>query len=265
MVSFSESVSLMKKSFNILMSDKRLFLFPFLSTIAVILLIISFFVPLLSIEQDFLLYVMLFVFYVLVNFIAVFFNSSLYFAIKQKLQDKPYSISECIGFSFSKIRNIFLWSLFAATVGIFLQALRDKSNSLFGRLIIGFIGAAWSVASFFVIPIMVFEDQGPIESLKKSASLIKNTWGAQVTQGIGFGLIFFILFILGLGIGFALFYMLDLSGTSLLTLIALLVVYIVLLSLVNATLRSIFTTALYLKLNEGVSTEFDEFSSGAFK
>jgi len=50
-------------------------------------------------------------------------------------------------------------------------------------------GLAWSLATFFVVPLLVFERTSVLDSIKGSAELIKRTWGEQMTMRIGFGAI----------------------------------------------------------------------------
>jgi len=48
----------------------------------------------------------------------------------------------------------------AATVGLILRIIGERSDVI-GKLIIGLIGAGWSIATYFVVPIIAFEDVGP--------------------------------------------------------------------------------------------------------
>jgi hypothetical protein len=71
-------------------------------------------------------------------------------------------------------------------VGTVLQAVESRLG-VFGRLL-GFLGGlAWAVASFLVIPVLAFEDLGPIEALKQSSHLIKTTFGTIARGALRFG------------------------------------------------------------------------------
>ena len=43
--------------------------------------------------------------------------------------------------------------------------------------------------TFLTVPIIVFEDVGPINALKRSGHLLKQTWGENLMAQIGLGLI----------------------------------------------------------------------------
>jgi hypothetical protein len=48
-------------------------------------------------------------------------------------------------------------------------------------------GAAWGLATIFVIPILAIEGVGAVDSLKRSAKLFKARWGEGVTGNIAIG------------------------------------------------------------------------------
>ena len=69
----------------------------------------------------------------------------------------------------SRLKYITEWALLSATVGLVLQAISSRSGDL-GKLVIGLVGFAWSVATYFVVPIIAFEQVGPLQAIKRSAS-----------------------------------------------------------------------------------------------
>jgi len=88
----------------------------------------------------------------------------------------------------SEIRNILGYAAIAATVGVILQVIASKGGR--GGEIVSALGsAAWSVATFLVVPVLVVEQVGPADALKRSASLLKRTWGEQIIGNAGIGLV----------------------------------------------------------------------------
>ncbi len=70
------------------------------------------------------------------------------------------------------------------------SGLLETRLGLVGR-IIGFAGGlAWAVATFLVIPVLAFENVGPIEAVKRSSSILKAQFGTVVRGGLRFGLLF---------------------------------------------------------------------------
>jgi hypothetical protein len=74
-------------------------------------------------------------------------------------------------------------------VGLILKSIQERSGVI-GRIVIGLIGAAWAITTYFVIPVIAFEGLGPFASIKRSLGLLKGTWGEAAIANIGIGLIF---------------------------------------------------------------------------
>lgn len=51
------------------------------------------------------------------------------------------------------------------------------------------LGIAWWIVTFFMIPMIVLERAGVIDSMGRSTDLFKRTWGEDVTSHIGTGLL----------------------------------------------------------------------------
>lgn len=124
--------------------------------------------------------------YFLSMFLAVFFNVAFVHEIFDALDGNPVSVAEGIAFALTKIKPILMWTLFAGVVGLLIKGLEERFG-FFGRWVIRLIGAAWSVASVFVIPVLVLEEraENPIEAVKLSAGVIRKAWGEALAGYAG--------------------------------------------------------------------------------
>ncbi len=124
--------------------------------------------------------------YFISMFTATFFNVAFYHEIIEALQGRPVSITNGLSFACTRWKSILLWSLFAGLIGYIIRALEEKFG-LFGRLIMGFVGMAWSVACVFVIPVIIQEEttSNPITMLQKSVATLKKTWGESLIGYVG--------------------------------------------------------------------------------
>ena len=61
---------------------------------------------------------------------------------------------------------------------------------LVGRIIGVVGGLAWAVATFMVVPVLAFEDVGPIEALTWSSSILRQRFGTVARGGLRFGFLF---------------------------------------------------------------------------
>jgi len=254
---FSRTWALMGASWRVLMLDKELLLFPLLSMIATGLVTLTFVGPLAEDRawlrlgdavgefDQFLIYARLFLFYVCTYFTVVFFNASLIAAVILRLKGQSPTLMDGMRGAWTRKRELFAWTLLAATVGLLLKTMKDRSKNL-TSLLFGALGLAWSLLTYFVVPILVVEGKGPVEAIKESAAMIKRTWGEELVGGISYS---------GLGwlfalpaIAVAVFGAGSVMHGELLNgllLIGAAIVYGFLLSLTMTTLSSIFHAAVY--------------------
>jgi hypothetical protein len=113
---------------------------------------------------------------------SVAFNSE----ILEALSGRAVSIRHGFMVAFQRWKAVLLWSLLAGLIGLLIRKMEERM-SLIGKLVVGWIGLAWSVASIFAIPILVREPglSNPFAVLSRSAQTIKNTWGEMLSGYIG--------------------------------------------------------------------------------
>ncbi|HEV2385865.1 MAG TPA: DUF6159 family protein [Candidatus Acidoferrales bacterium] len=252
------SWELISQSFAILNSDKELMLLPVASAIACVALSVVLlsggtllFLPQLRalgrlqphqpIPMSQGMWAWLFLFYVLNYFVVIFFNVALVSIAENRLVGGKATMNDGLQTAWKRTGVIFEWAVLAATVGIVLRVLEDRMEWL-GRFMMGLIGVAWTLASFFVVPILAAEDIGPVEALYRSAELFSQTWGEQVAGGFSFGLIFLLLALPG-GLLPVLGVKLGPAGAA--AGLGLAVIYWLLLSVVSSAAQGIFMAALY--------------------
>jgi hypothetical protein len=254
----------MKASWRVLMLDKELLLFPLLSLIATALVTLTFVVPLAQDQSwlrsdgsasevdQFLAYARLFLFYVCTYFTAVFFNASLIAAVHLRLTGKSPTLMDGIHGAWARKSELFGWTLLAATVGLLLKTMQDRSRNV-TSLLFGALGVAWSLLTYFVVPVLVVEGKGPIEAIKESAAMIKRTWGEELVGGVSYGGISFFFSLPAFAV--AVFGIGSIVHGNLLNgllLIGAATVYGFMLSLTMTTLSSIFHAAVYHYARTGV-------------
>lgn len=257
--------SLMKSSWKVLMEDKELLLFSLLSMICCAIVIASFAIPIFatgawqlpeesaSTGQKAMYYIVLFLFYFCNYFVIIFFNSAIVACAIKRMRGGDPTVSDGIQAAMSRLPFIFGWAFLSATVGLILRIIEDRSKTI-GRIVAGLLGTAWSIMTYLAVPVLVIEKTSPIDTFKRSTTLLKDTWGQQLMAGFSFGIIFFLLAIPAFAIG-ALGFMA--AGTfSTVLCIGVAVVYLVLLGLVQAALQAIFQAALYLYAVDGHAGEF---------
>jgi Family of unknown function (DUF6159) len=258
MGNISNSWVLVKQSFAILRDDKELMLVPVLSAISCVLVTASYvggglllLLPEIRASatagqpwhaSTSTIAFALFIFYFINYFVIVFFNTALVSAASVRLSGGKPQLGDALRAAWERAGVIFQWAALAATVGMILKLIEDRSEWV-GRLAASLFGIAWSLATFFVVPILAFEELGPIDALKRSSQLFRKNWGEEVVGTFSFGLIFFLLALPGV--------LLPIAGASLAggygatAGAALMVVYFILLAVVSSATHGIFLAALY--------------------
>lgn len=134
-----------------------------------------------------LIYILAFAFYLVNYFVIVFFNVGLVHCAKMVLEGRETTVSEGIRYAQTRMSTIIAWAAMAATVGIILKTIQERAGAV-GGIITGIIGLVWGIATFFVVPVIAYEDVSPIEAVKRSASIMKNKWGESIGANFSFGL-----------------------------------------------------------------------------
>jgi hypothetical protein len=220
-------------------------------------------------------YAMIFLTYFGLAFIATFFNVCVVYTAKVRFEGGNATFDESLRFAFSKIHLIAQWSLLSASVGLLLRLLHElaanlgKIGQIVANILIGLLGMAWSIMTIFVVPVLVYEGVGPIDAIKKSAQVIRKTWGESLIKTIGLGLVqllvFFIILIVSGGLTYVLASAFDITG--LLVGVGVGILLILLTGLVFTVANTIFNTALYVYANNNmVASGFsEEVVKGAFR
>lgn len=94
----------------------------------------------------------------------------------------------------ARLPQIFAWALVSATVGVLLKAI-ENAHEKAGYYVAMILGTAWSIMTFFVVPILVVEKTGPFQAVGRSMSLLRRTWGEALVGRLGLGFFLFLLFI----------------------------------------------------------------------
>jgi len=152
---------LFRETFGILRKDREMLIFPILSGFVTLLVVATFLLPLFfsgilagvgTSGSSPLAYVLLFAFYVVSYFIVIYFNTALVGCALIRLDGRDPTFMDGIHAASARIGKILSWTLIAATVGLILQLIRGDGRGLLTTLASAILGAAWSLATFFVIP-----------------------------------------------------------------------------------------------------------------
>ena len=277
------SFRLAKLCLHVLAVDKELIMFPVFSSIGVVLVLLSFagvgigIGALDRIEAGAAgigdIAVAL-AFYILASFVIIFFNSALVYAAHERLAGGDPNIRSGLKGAWYRIVTIFMWAVIAGTVGLILNILAGQARErggifgLISQIVISLLGAAWTLITYFVVPLIVIERRPLGDAFKTSLSMLRRTWGEQVAGSFGLGIAAFVAFLAAAGITALLFFVLSpLGAVGVVTAVVVGVMLIAGVALLFATMDGIYKAALYNYAATGeVPTLFpDDAIRGAFR
>jgi len=204
---------------------------------------------------EFLLFVSIITFISI--FASAFFNIALSYSVSQIFIGTPITLSASLKHSIKKIPTILCWALAAFFIHILINILknRNKNRNLSISLLTDLLGTVveltWGIATFLVMPVIAHENINTLQSIKRSAQLMKQTFGENV--GASFFLqslaliIILPLFFAGIGMALAFDYLglYTYAPTFLIgyTIATFLITAVVL--IITATGMTVFKTAVY--------------------
>jgi len=269
------SIRLMKESYHVLMQDKELLLLPVISGLLIVVVTASFIVPIFLLggdgaapaegegeEGSGLVWALIALAYYIVTYtVGIFFQAAVVAGASERLSGGNPTLGSSLGAASKHLGSIVAWGIVAGTVGMILRSIQERSE-LLGRIVAGLVGAAWSLATFFVVPVLVLEGVSMGSAFKRSWELFKQTWGEQIGGRIGLGLASLLLVLPLLGVCALLWW----AGLQIVAIVVG-VLGVALLGVFFSALQAVFVTVLYRYATTGETAEgFDpDDVAGAFK
>jgi hypothetical protein len=258
---FWAGFALAKGCWRVLCADKKLLLFPVLSAAGCVLLLISFVLPflfnlnwLMNVSRDdfrlvfrprLWVYPAAFVYYFCSYFVVVFFNTALTACALMRFNGEEPTLEDGLRAAGRRLPQVLAWALVSATVGVLLKVI-ESSHERVGKLVSALIGTAWTVITFFVLPVLVVEKVGPVQAVKRSVQILRDSWGEAAGGTSGIGLFLFLLALPAVLLFFVGgFLMVKVGGIFSLLVLGLAVLSFFGVAAVGAALGGIFRTALY--------------------
>ena len=253
---------LTKDSLLVIRHHPKLMLFPVLSGVAGLIFLTLFLgitFGLMQISPEGGVLLGLLVVYLVLTFVSTFFTAALVHQTREVFDGKPVSIREGMNAAWGVKGPIFVWSLIAATVGVIINSL-ENSDSSAARILGTLFGLAWTILTFFIVPVIVFERPTVGEMFKRSGGLFKDTWGETPISLVAINIIGFIVVIPFALLGIAFIFT---EATAAIILGIAIILFGMLLSfLLSQTLQGVVKTSLYVYATEGKTP--DEFGNVDF-
>ncbi len=239
---------LTKKSWALLNGNRELIRFPLYGAIATVPLAILFLGPgLYLLDKDSLagaIPLLVIGVYVL-SVVGFYFSVGLAAAANMIFNGEQATVSDGLAVARANFSQICGWAALSTAISVLMGVLENQGG-IAGNIAARLVGMAWSLVTFLAVPVIAIEGTGPIETLKRSASIFRQRWGQQITGNIAIGAAVFLIGVLPAVLlivaGVALWSSASFLG-ALLVVVGALVLAIAM--LVSRALSGVFGVALY--------------------
>lgn len=101
----------------------------------------------------------------------------------------------------SHSRTLAAWSAISVAVNAVVSTISGDGNSGFAvtivrSLLAGLVATVWAVVTTLVMPVIVLEDAAAVAAIKRSASIVRGTWGEALLGSVRIGARFALVFAL---------------------------------------------------------------------
>ena len=173
----TRTIDMAKSSWAVLRADRELLWLPVLSAIASLIAIAVFFVPALLVNDGLtdaetgqtnpMAIVLLVAGSLVVAMIAVFFQGALVHGADERLGGGDPTVSSAIKGATARLPRLLGGAVLNFVVGSIIRALRERGG------IVGALGGAiaemaWNLVTFLAVPVVMIENLGPIDTVKRA-------------------------------------------------------------------------------------------------
>ena len=179
--------TLTKDSIGVIRDHPKLLAFPLLAGVSSIVFLILFFVPLVLANAigGGLEYVVLFALYFATTFLSTYFSAALVHAANEAFHGREPRLRDSTSAVSGSLGPILVWSLISATVSVIFRILENSDNPV-AAVLRSLFAIGWAILTFFIVPVIVFEDVTATSMFERSGETFRDTWGE--TLGAGFGI-----------------------------------------------------------------------------
>lgn len=127
---------------------------------------------------------------ILVMFVSVVSHATIIARVMARFHGQSVTNAQAARAALTKTPQLMAWAFINYVV---ISILRGISNrGILGVIVGTLLRAGWLLASFFVVPVILFEDKGAVSAIKRSVELCRSRWGESIVGNGALGLIGFV-------------------------------------------------------------------------
>lgn len=115
--------------------------------------------------------------------VGVFSNATVMAAVSMRFDGEQPTIDAAVRLTLSKLPKLLVWTAVSTTVGLAIR-VGEGRLPFFGQVMASLVGIAWSVITFLIVPVLLFEELGIKSGVRRSADLVRARWGEAAVGNI---------------------------------------------------------------------------------
>lgn len=125
-----------------------------------------------------------------VMFVSVVSHATIIARVMARFHGQGMTNRQALSAALSKSPQLLVWAVVNYVVMTVIRNLR--SRGILGLLVSSAAAVAWMLASFFVVPVILYEHLGPFAAVKRSTSLCRQRWGENIVGNSAISVIAFV-------------------------------------------------------------------------
>jgi hypothetical protein len=118
------------------------------------------------------------------TFVSLYCGVALAAVLAGRLDGRPLTASDGWTAARERIGIIAAWTLLVCTVGAALRLI-ERYVPLGARIVVAIVDLSWALATMFAVPVLAYENLGPLDVLRRSSRIFKQRWGTQIGGIVG--------------------------------------------------------------------------------
>jgi hypothetical protein len=127
---------------------------------------------------------------ILTMFVSVLSHATIISRVMARFHGQGVTNTQAARAALTKSPQLLAWAFINYVVVSILRSIGNRG--ILGLLVGALLRAGWMLASFFVVPVILFEDTGALSAIKRSAHLCRSRWGENIVGNGALGVIGFV-------------------------------------------------------------------------
>lgn len=114
-----------------------------------------------------------------ITFVSLYCGVALAAVLAGRLDGKNMTAHDGWMAAKERIGIIAAWTLVVCTVGGALRLI-ERYVPLGAKIVVAVVDLSWTLATMFAVPVLAYENLGPLDVLRRSSHIFRQRWGTQI-------------------------------------------------------------------------------------